>query len=60
MLGGSGAGGYLSYNRGSPQGYDEWAEIVGESSLSYGNTLRYYKEMEDMRGFLFNEKERSG
>lgn len=58
MLGGSGSHNGMTHIRGSPEVYDQWAELVGDPSFSYHEMLSVYKGLESMTGFLFNENER--
>ena len=55
MFGGSGSHNDLIFNRGNPRVYDNYAEILNDSSWKYENVLKYFKRAETFIGQLFND-----
>src|SRR3990172_9005082 len=47
-LGGGPAVSGSFWGRGDPSNYDEWADLVGDSSLTYNNLLSYFKKTENV------------
>lgn len=48
MLGGSSALDHMIYVQGDPHDYDNWAEILGDSSWNYTNIIKYMKMQENL------------
>ncbi|KAJ8717001.1 hypothetical protein PYW08_005400 [Mythimna loreyi] len=46
MLGGSSSINYMFYTRGNPNDYDGWANITGDQTWNWENTLPYFKKSE--------------
>lgn len=42
----------MFFNRGSPQDYDNWAALTGDSSWKYSNLLRLFKKLETYDGLF--------
>lgn len=40
----------MFFNRGSPNNYNDWARVTGDSSWSYSNLLPYFRKLEDYQG----------
>ncbi len=57
MLGGSGSHNSNVYNRGSPQDFDNWANLTGDESWKYDNLLKSFKRAETFVGTLINPNE---
>jgi len=49
-LGGTSNLDYMIYLRGSPQDYDNWAEVTGDPSWSYNSVMDYFKKHENYDG----------
>lgn len=60
MLGGSGSHNSNIYNRGSPNDYNNIANLTGDESWAYANVLKHFKNFENFIGPLVNESEREG
>lgn len=46
-LGGSSARNYMAYQRGSKKSYNQWADLVGDSSYQWDSFLPYFKKSLD-------------
>lgn len=46
-LGGCSVRNYMAYTRGTKDSYDQWAEVVGDSSYSFENWLPYFQRSLD-------------
>lgn len=51
-LGGTSFLNFMIYLRGSPQDFDNWANITGDQSWSYENLLPHFKSIETYYGAL--------
>jgi len=56
QLGGSSQLNAMMYLRGNVQGFDEIAKKTGDSRWNTSNILRYYKSIEDYKGWFENRE----
>ncbi|MEU7816520.1 choline dehydrogenase [Pseudonocardia sp. NPDC049154] len=55
LLGGSGSINAMTYVRGHPANFDQWAKVVGDDAWDYAHVLPYFKKIEDSLTFGGNE-----
>lgn len=55
LLGGSGSINAMTFVRGHPANFDEWARVTGDEAWDYEHVLPYFKRIEDSLTFGGNE-----
>ncbi|MCF7549020.1 choline dehydrogenase [Pseudonocardia sp. WMMC193] len=55
LLGGSGSINAMTFVRGHPANFDEWARVTGDEAWDYEHVLPYFKRIEDSLSFGGNE-----
>jgi choline dehydrogenase len=55
LLGGSGSINAMTFVRGHPANFDEWAAVTGDKAWDYEHVLPYFKRIEDSLTFGGNE-----